>query len=265
MNHISSARVAAPPSSVRDTVAAIFGEYWQGYAPEIVQAEVKRHTFMLSEVVTRVGTDVDVADLGGGWGAFCACAAAMGMRATLVDDFKDAGIHQKDDPRHQMPKRLGFASERLDIAQEGLAFAANSLDVVTSFDSIEHWHRSPKTALHQAMQALRPGGLFFLGVPNGVNIRKRIAVPLGISNWSRMQDWYEQPEFRGHVREPVVGDLHYIARDLGLIDCEIKGRNWAAHYISNPVVRAVAITLDRVLRPFPALCSDIYLIGRKPV
>jgi SAM-dependent methyltransferase len=251
-------------ATVQDTVASIFREYWQGYAPSLVDAEAKRHTFMVSEVLNRVGADVDVADLGGGWGGFCACAAALGMRATLVDDFRDAGFYREDDPRHLMPARLGFVRVSRDIAQEALDFPANSLDVVTSFDSIEHWHRSPKAALHRAMEALRPGGLFFLGVPNAVNIRKRIAVPLGISNWSRMNEWYEQPEFRGHVREPVVRDLRYIARDLQLMDCEILGRNWGAHYIGNGAARAVAVALDRVLQPFPSLCSDIYLIGRKP-
>ena len=41
-----------------------------------------------------------------------------------------------------------------------------------------------------------------VGVPNCVNLRKRLTVPLGRGKWSPMADWYEQPSFRGHVREP---------------------------------------------------------------
>jgi hypothetical protein len=88
---------------------------------------------------------------------------------------------------------------------------------------MEHWHHSPKALFGQLMRALRPGGLFFLGVPNCVNLRKRLMVPLGRGKWSPMGDWYEQPVFRGHVREPDVDDLWYIARDLALVDAACSG------------------------------------------
>ena len=45
-----------------------------------------------------------------------------------------------------------------------------------------------------------------------------------------MAHWYEPELFRGHVREPDVDDLRYIARDMGLEDvvvakgAEVVGR-----------------------------------------
>jgi hypothetical protein len=59
-----------------------------------------------------------------------------------------------------------------------------------------------------------------------VRIRKRLTVPFGSGKWSSMADWYEDPIFRGHVREPDVDDLFYIAREVGLVDVYIKGRHW---------------------------------------
>ena len=69
--------------------------------------------------------------------------------------------------------------------------------------------------------------------------------------------------FRGHVREPDVEDLHYIARDMQLAQVEIFGRNWAG-YLGGRAVRTLTRLLDPLLQRRPSLCSDLYLVGRKP-
>ena len=125
--------------------------------------------------------------------------------------------------------------------------AVSPLDAVTSFDSMDHWHRSPRSTFHAAVSALRPGGVFLLSVPNAANARKRIAVPLGKNVCSRMEEWYDKPTFREHVREPVVADLKYIAADLGLSDVRIIGRNWLGHSNRAPWRRRVTRFVDRGL------------------
>src|SRR5207249_4442450 len=104
--------------------------------------------------------------------------------------------------------------------------------------------------------------LFVLSVPNCVNLRKRLTTPLGIGGWSRMEEWYEEPVFRGHVREPSVSDLRHIANDMGLTDVSILGRNWLGLSSRSAVVRTLALLSDRVLRLRPSLCSNLYLLGR---
>ena len=84
-------------------------------------------------------------------------------------------------------------------------------------------------------------------------------------NKGRLNFLSAEPEyFRGHVREPDVDDLHCIARDLGLEEVEIVGRNWAGLLSPNPWVRRLAVVAGPVLIHRPSLCSDLYLIGRKP-
>ncbi len=128
---------------------------------------------------------------------------------------------------------------------------------------MEHWHRSPKRLFAAIIESLVPGGLFIVGVPNVVNLRKRITVPLGRGKWSQMAHWYETERFRGHVREPDVDDLRYIARDMNLTDVEILGRNWAGYLSRNRWMQLATALIDRPLRLRPSLCSDLYLIGRK--
>jgi hypothetical protein len=56
-----------------------------------------------------------------------------------------------------------------------------------------------------------------------------------------MDDWNEREQFRGHVREPDVGDLQYIARDPGLRQVRIVGRNWAGQFSGSALTRSLAL------------------------
>jgi hypothetical protein len=95
-----------------------------------------------------------------------------------------------------------------------------------------------------------------------VNLRKRLSVPLGRSNWSHFEDWFHADPFRGHVREPVLADLVRLVRELGFEKQAVWGRNWAG-YPAAGLGRAPAWLLDHALRPFPTLCSDLYVLARK--
>jgi 2-polyprenyl-3-methyl-5-hydroxy-6-metoxy-1,4-benzoquinol methylase len=226
--------------------------------------DVPRIAFNIGLVTSRLGVNVAICDLGGGIGLFSAGCAAIGMRSILVDDFSDSVNFRHASVPDTVHRPLGVDVVNCDVvAAPPPQFAANSIDVITSFDSMEHWHNSPKALFHQAMSWLSPGGLLVLGVPNCVNLRKRLTVPLGRGKWSSMDDWYEQTRFRGHVREPDIGDLRYIANDLGLKDVEIVGRNWLGYYHRSSAVRLATRVMDVPLRAFPSLCADLYLIGRK--
>jgi 2-polyprenyl-3-methyl-5-hydroxy-6-metoxy-1,4-benzoquinol methylase len=237
------------------------------YPPELVtaqQTDVRRITYNIGLVTDRVGRDVRVCDVGGGIGLFSVGCAALGMRSTLVDDFRDNVNYEFNDVPERVHKAYGVQVVSCDVIESPPEFADGAFDVVTSFDSMEHWHHSPKGLFHRVLKWLRPGGLFVLGVPNCVNLRKRLTVPLGIGKWSSMGDWYEQTRFRQHVREPDVGDLRYIARDLGLQQIEILGRNWLGYTSRHAWVRLGTPLLDVPLCLFPSLCADIYLVGRTP-
>ena len=249
----------------REKLAEIHRKYWgDEFAAPIIAGIVERHAFAVDLVISEMGAGVKICDLGAGWGAFAAGCAAMGMDATMVDDYCEPGYFNQDDIRLKMPDEYGVTTVKRDLVREGLDFEPESYDVITSFDSMEHWHHSPKQLFSQIMDVLRPGGLFLLGVPNCVNLRKRVTVPFGYGKWSSMEDWYETPDFRGHVREPDVDDLRYIARDMGLSNVKIVGRNWQGLSSPSGKVRAITKLVDPFIRPFPSLCSDIYLLGRKP-
>jgi SAM-dependent methyltransferase len=253
------------------------------FPESLVEAQLQdlaRVAFEVGLVTQRMGSDVSLCDVGSGVGLFPAACASAGMRVTMMDDFAppfanaetaravpdapDAVNFDRVEEALALHRSLGVTVDRRDPLVEGFGFPAESLDVVTTFDSMEHWHRSPKQLFASIQQALVPGGLFVLAGPNCVNLRKRISVPFGYGKWSQMNHWYQAEFFRGHVREPDVDDLHYIARDMGLIEVEILGRNWAGYMNDRRVIRIGTALIDSLLRLRPSLCSDIYLVARKP-
>jgi 2-polyprenyl-3-methyl-5-hydroxy-6-metoxy-1,4-benzoquinol methylase len=208
---------------------------------------------------------LSICDLGGGIGLFSVGCAALGVkRSVLIDDFNDTVNHRVGPAVLDLHRSFGVEVHSRDVVSAGIADLDGLFDVISSFESMEHWHNSPKKLFGEVMRKLKPGGAFVLGVPNCVNIRKRVSGLLGRNKWSSMAEWYEKPQFRGHVREPDVDDLYYIARSMGLEKPRIYGRNWLGYFSSNPIVRLVTRIADYPLRLRPQLCSDIALVAFRP-
>jgi SAM-dependent methyltransferase len=244
---------------LRRTLVELVDAYPQPLRP-VQHADVPRQLFHLEQVY-RPGSAL--ADLGGGIGLFSPACATLGMTTWLVDDFADEVNQNFDIDSLGIHRRAGVRVIATQIREWGRHFADATLDVVTCFDSLEHWHHSPRPVLREARRVLRPGGMLFLGTPNAANLRHRLELLMGRSNWSQFEDWYYPDEFRGHVREPVLADLLRILDDLGLERRAVWGRN----FLGNPGgFRGIASNaVDRALRPFPTLCKDLYVLAAKPL
>jgi SAM-dependent methyltransferase len=247
------------PNLVRD----LFRRYWPATTPDyLIEAEVRRYSENVRDVVSAIGPRGTVVDIGGGWGVFAAAIASLGFHAISIDDGGDAGWDEQD-RRARLPKDYGYEFVCRDVVTDGIDFAPNSVDAFTSFDSVEHWHCSPKRVFHQAIEALRPGGLFLLSVPNSNDFVKRITVPLGQAEWAPFSEWYEKPVYRSHVHEATVNDLWQIAADLRLTQVRVYGRNSGVYLSRRAAVRAMFPPVDAILRLRASLCTEIYLAGVK--
>jgi SAM-dependent methyltransferase len=238
----------------------------EGYPQRLAVLERKdiaRVAFHIGLLVRHAKPGGTVCDVGGGVGLFSVGCAAAGYQAVLIDDFRDAVNIEFGQSALAAHHRLGVHVVSRDAVESGLGLARESLDAVTSFDMIEHLHNSPKRLYEEMVEALRPGGYFLLGAPNCLNLRKRLSTPLGRGGWSPLSEWYETPRFRGHVREPSVADLRYIARQIGLERIRVHGRNWTGLHSHKRLIRSLTSLADRPLRLRPALCGDIYVEGYK--
>jgi SAM-dependent methyltransferase len=252
-----------PSAPLKDMLARICLDY-PAVQIETQRRDIPRIAFHIELIVAALPNGGRIADIGGGLGLFSPGCAEIGLSTVLVDDFRDFdNIPIAQDVFQRVHRRRGIEIISRDAVAQGVDLPSGSFDAITTFDSMEHWHHSPKRLFGQLMNALRPDGVFIIGVPNCVNLRKRITVPFGVGKWSSMGEWYEADVFRGHVREPDVDDLRFIARDLGLIDTMLLGRNWLGYSNRLSWVRSITPLVDRLLWPFPSLCANLYLVGRK--
>jgi 2-polyprenyl-3-methyl-5-hydroxy-6-metoxy-1,4-benzoquinol methylase len=87
-----------------------------------------------------------------------ACRAVGFRRVVLVDDFADPINEEVGEEVLELHRSYGVEVEKRDVLAEGLSGLGSGFDAITFFDTIEHWHHSPKRVLHQAVKLLNPGG-----------------------------------------------------------------------------------------------------------
>ncbi|MCO5051955.1 MAG: methyltransferase domain-containing protein [Verrucomicrobiae bacterium] len=257
----------------RDKVAAIYG--WSTKTGTLDPRLM--YYLQLVDQTGSLTAGKHLVDLGPGLAAFGPVARALGLEVTLIDDFAGGGGVDREQREKAMQimaalrDQLGIQLLEMDFLQTPLPLADASVDVVTCFHSLEHWHHSPKRLFAEITRVVRPGGFLILATPNAVNLRKRIFALLGKSPVSSLKGWYHDgdPVYRGHVREPVIRDLHQILQWNGFDVISTQGRNYiggysiALRFLPSKCVRLIATGANYLLRAFPSLCSDIHVIGQK--
>jgi hypothetical protein len=89
------------------------------------------------------------------------------------------------------------------------------------------------------LELATPNGLLFVTVPNAANIRKRLALLSGRTNYQRFDMFYWYPgHWRGHVREYVKDDLVRLSEYLDVDVLELRGCDQMMEKLRG-VVRAV--------------------------
>lgn len=249
-------------------IATLFDETRDLYPAKyqgILDVNRSRLIWQIENAVKRTKAGGTILDIGAGIVPFMLICQKLGFQTIVVDDLEDNTYASSDTERV-----LNMFREAGVTVIQGDTFTDTAdkiydykFDMVTSHDSMEHWHNSPKRLFHRLWENMNDGATLWVGVPNCVNLRKRITVPFGKGKWSTMSDWYEEPVFRGHVREPDVGDLRYIAKDLGASEIEIVGKNWLGYRHPSKFVRTITPFIDPFMQLRPSLCSDLNLFAKK--
>jgi SAM-dependent methyltransferase len=205
--------------------------------------------------------------------------AQLGLNVSVIDDFRGGGgitegLREICAEILKRFEKIGICVISQDLLSEKLPFDNESIDVVTSFHSIEHWHHSPRQLFSEVSRVLRPNGFLIIGCPNAVNLRKRLWVLLGKTNLCSLDEWYYNgdPVFYGHVREPTFQELQKLLEWNGFVVKGVAGRNFLGEeslVMSNTprllqiIFRCCLFVLNPILRVRPSLCSDIHVVGRK--
>jgi len=214
------------------------------------------------EVGLSFASGATLLDLGGRAGFHCLVAQLAGMRTICVDNFSTQYLPS--------PRKLHFLKQAEIAAEHGVRFieadivdwdvpANLAFDHAMTHGCIEHLTQSPRRTYRRLSERLPIAGTFVIGAPNAANLLKRFRVPAGRNIFAKLDDWYLRERFHGHVREPILSDLAFIVRDIGLHPKSLIGRNWMKRDRFGPFKDV----LDRVLQLRPTLCSNLYVVGER--
>jgi len=169
---------------------------------EVCDQVDKREAFYLS-IIDQLGLlkpGIKAVDLGAGFSRFSPVLSQLGPHVTILDDFGGGGgiAHGQDAEQrketdvvlNRLRIKLGLDIIETDILCQPLPFPDKSVDLITCFHVLEHWHNSPKFLFDEIQRVMKPGGYIFIATPNSVNIRKRLWVLFGASNLPKIEDFY---------------------------------------------------------------------------
>ena len=148
---------------------------------------------------------------------------------------------------------ISFINEFKDIGKE-------KYDVIMLHDVIDISSISEVSA-NTLLGYLVEGGLLVLTVPNAGNIRKRLHLLLGKTNYPRYNYFYWYPgKWDGHVREYVRSDLKSLTDFLGLDQVSLQ----TFHIHLDVLPKAARPIWKSVSKLIPNTRDSFYLIAKKP-
>ena len=187
-----------------------------------------------------------------------------GYQCFGCDDFQDPW-HRREE---NLEPVLSFAREvGVEVCVQGedhtIPWDEASFDIVTITNVIEHLNESPRELLNFAGRYLKPEGLLVVCMPNSVNLRKRLAVLRGRSNYTPVRGFYEYVgPWRGHVREFTFGETCQIVEWSGFdIVHKSTFHGLLRRRLSNPLLRLI---FKAVCMPFPGYRDSLLVAARKP-
>ena len=189
----------------------------------------------------------------------------MGYQCFCADDFQDSW-HK--DPKNLDPV-IGYAqSLGIEVYTQGESFEVpwekESFDIVTIINVIEHLHGSPRGLLNFAGTLLKPGGLLVVGMPNSVNLRKRLSVLTGGTNYTPIRGMYEfEGVWRGHIREYTLEETCQIVEWTGF---DVVARSTFHGILKDRLRNRLFRSIFRGLYAVsPRLKDSLLVASRKPV
>ena len=157
-------------------------------------------------------------DIGSGPMDKTALIQMLGFQCCAADDLSDPW-HKRGDNSKKIKEYADSVGINFFHQQEGsykIPFEAESFDVVSTLAVIEHLHESPRNLLNTMGGFLKPNGLLVVTMPNSVNLRKRLSVLAGRTNYVPVdQFFYSSGTWRGHVREYTLAETEFICQQAG--------------------------------------------------
>lgn len=203
-----------------------------------------------------------VLDFGAGHGVFAVMLSKLDYETHAWDVLSDPW-HLQDKNRGKLLNFYSMHGVRFElIQQDNLPLPNVIFDGIVFSNVIEHLHNSPLGLLIELTKRLKSGGYIFVNTPNAVNVRKRISVLFGGSNYPPINKFLFWPSpWTGHVREYTLSELIKVLESVGirLVHAECYDGMLEARLNSRMLQELFKIFTCA----FPTLKDSLLVIGEK--
>ena len=257
----AGARAGAESDTVTRAIRAVYDSFPFGEPAAKFRSDFR----VATEILAKAPPPAAILDFGAGTCRRAAILAHCGYAVSACDDLSDRWHLEENNQQKivQFAEAHGVSLSKLDGTE--FPYRSSQFDVVLLNDVIEHLHDSPLALLSRVIDTIKPDGILLITVPNAANLRKRIDLLRGRTNYPPFRDffWYPPP-WRGHVREYVLQDLAELAEALGIETLELGGVHfWVEDRLKSSLTRAAYLALT-ALPLLDGLRDTWLLIGRKP-
>ena len=257
-------------------VAEAFGEPGRS---TILNENRFKHRYELQQILQHLPASGSLADVGGGLGVNLIALRRFrpDARFYLVDRFTEYDAHNRMGSLtvgELLLKEAAVETINTDFWPTlTLPWPDNTLDLVTSFDVIEHLPGAPLQHLSEIRRVLKPNGVLLLSAPNTASLVKRVKAVLGQHPYIHFERWINPPYYE-HFREYNRAEYRQLLELAGFSDVRITmsdavtrsrvAHRWHRQSVS-PVspkmfaLRAVALLEAAV----PNLRHTVYASARK--
>ena len=217
-------------------------------------------------LLPRLPQKAKILDFGAGACDKTALLARLGFTCRACDDLGDEWCLENN----HRDIILAFAQKEgipYDVLDGGSlpSYQEKSFDAVLILDVIEHLHNSPREILNRLVTCLKPGGLLVVAMPNSVNLRKRLSVLLGKTNYTSLESFYFSGKtFRGHVREYTQRETEKLLTYQGLEVVFSRCLHTVLHKHKKMKYPLFRFIYQALTGPFPRLRDSFIVMGRKP-
>lgn len=162
----------------------------------------RRHLLVARKIIRKLDNHGVVLDIGTGRGIMPRLFQRLGFKVISVDFAGTGGKYAL--------KRLidlGIEGHYVQVGSESLPMLDNSVDVVYAGDVIEHLPHTPKYFMSDIRRVLKKGGYCIIDTKNAVELKARLKMLLGISNWPCLESIYRNDYNIHHHKEYTATEL----------------------------------------------------------
>jgi SAM-dependent methyltransferase len=204
--------------------------------------------------------DVSILEIASFLGAVSIPLRTLGYRVSALDipEFHRSTALRSLYESHGIP----FVGQNLRTGK--LPYDSESFDSVIACEVIEHLNFNPLPFFQEVNRVLKPGGYFYIGMPNQAHIVERIKLALGRSTRNPVDDYFKQLDRSDnmvvglHWREYTLAETVQLIRRMGFEPVR------SYYFTEGGAQRNLGIKLvKRVLYAVPSFRPYQVVIGQK--